>query len=64
MTNSVPENTKGCLITQDGGRFDVFIEKFLTEDISFIENFVLNMLAYNNKIFITEIDGEPECRTW
>ncbi|WGL61527.1 hypothetical protein QEJ31_07980 [Pigmentibacter sp. JX0631] len=60
----VSENTKGCLITQDGGRFDVFVEKFLIEDISFIENFVSNLLTSNKEILITEIEGEPECRIW
>lgn len=61
---TVPECTQGCLITHEGGRFDVFVEKYLTEDVNFMTTYVAELLNSKKEIIITEIDGEPECRVW
>lgn len=61
---TVPENTHGCLITQEGGRFDAYVEKFSPDDVHFIKKFVTDFLNTRKKIIITEINGEPECRIW
>lgn len=61
---TVPEQTQGCLITQEGGRFDVFVEKYHPDDVIFIKSFVEDLLNSKKEITITEIEGEPECRIW
>ena len=64
LRSAVPEHTQGCLITKEGGRFDVSVEKYLPEDVTFIKSFVDDLLKSKNDIIITEINGEPECRIW
>lgn len=61
---SVPENTQGCLITAEGGRFDVYVEKFLPDDLVFIKKYVNEQLQKNKEIKMTAIKDEPECRIW
>ncbi|BBH54243.1 alanyl-tRNA editing protein [Fluviispira sanaruensis] len=64
LRNAVPETTFGCLIGNEGGRFDVGVEKFLEDDVKFIKLFVENSIQNKDKVEIVEIPGEPECRIW
>ncbi|WP_186648067.1 hypothetical protein [Fluviispira vulneris] len=64
LRSTVPETTFGCLIGNDGGRFDVGVEKFLEDDVKFIKSFVEKSILNKDKVEMVEIPGEPECRIW
>ncbi|KAB8028575.1 hypothetical protein [Fluviispira multicolorata] len=64
LRSTVPEATVGCLIGNEGGRFDVGVDKFLEDDVRFIKTFVEKSIQKNDKVEMLEIPGEPECRIW
>lgn len=64
LRSDVPTATKGCLIRPDGGRFDVAVDKFSPEDLILLSDLIRDLKTRDQKIQITALPNEPECRIW